>query len=64
VKPLWARRLKRLVPALTYFDLCPAGHCPHHEVPVAVNQLLCQWMDSEVRAVLPLVTDSSVAMCT
>ena len=26
-----------------YVELSPAGHCPHHEAPVATNALLGRW---------------------
>lgn len=49
VKGFWARRLKRRVPALRYFSIDPAGHCPHHEAPETVNSLLAEWVDVQVR---------------
>jgi hypothetical protein len=27
-----------------YMELSPAGHCPHHEVPEAVNLLINRWL--------------------
>lgn len=29
-----------------YMELSPAGHCPHHEVPEAVNHLFKEWVRS------------------
>lgn len=49
MRPLWSRRLKRLVPELSYFDVSPAGHCPHHEAPAAINRVLVDWMAAAVR---------------
>lgn len=45
----WARRLKRQVPAIEYYSLSPAGHCPHHEAPHTVNVLIRQWIQAKVR---------------
>ena len=28
-------------------ELSPAGHCPHHEAPAAVNDILGRWLASE-----------------
>lgn len=50
MKSFWARRLKRRVPAVTYYSVSPAGHCPHHEAPRAVNTLLAEWIASQVRS--------------
>jgi hypothetical protein len=49
VRSFWARRLKRRVPSVTYYSLSPAGHCPHHEVPAAVNTILLEWVAAQVR---------------
>lgn len=38
--PLWGQRLKRAVPSATYLEVSPAGHCPHHEAPCAVNRAI------------------------
>ena len=48
MRAFWARRLKRRAPAVIYLSLSPAGHCPHHEVPVATNALLRQWLSAQV----------------
>eukprot|EP00850_Spirogloea_muscicola_P026419 SM007238S21503 [mRNA] locus=s7238:3:717:- [translate_table: standard] len=44
IGPLWGARAKRAMPAAAYYELSPAGHCPHHEVPEVVNELLREWM--------------------
>ncbi|XP_027353923.1 pheophytinase, chloroplastic isoform X2 [Abrus precatorius] len=33
VKPLWGLQVKRQVPEAPYYQISPAGHCPHDEVP-------------------------------
>jgi hypothetical protein len=38
--PIWGQRLKRQLPAATYLELAPAGHCPHHEAPTAINSII------------------------
>ena len=48
VVPLWGQRLKRRVPDATYYELSPAGHCPHHEQPKAVNALMASWLANQV----------------
>lgn len=40
VVPIWGQRLKRQLPAATYLELAPAGHCPHHEAPIAINSII------------------------
>ncbi|KXZ47460.1 hypothetical protein GPECTOR_35g898 [Gonium pectorale] len=47
VRPLWGQRLKRRLPAATYLELSPAGHCPHHEAPAAVNRALRAWVAAQ-----------------
>ncbi|GIL47115.1 hypothetical protein Vafri_4023 [Volvox africanus] len=49
VRPLWGQRLKRRLPAATYLELSPAGHCPHHEAPAAVNRALRTWVAAQER---------------
>ncbi len=46
VKPVWGQRLKRLVPKAVYFEISPAGHCPHDEAPAAVNHCMKDWIMS------------------
>ncbi|KAG2483341.1 hypothetical protein HYH03_017789 [Edaphochlamys debaryana] len=47
VRPIWGQRLKRRLPAATYLELSPAGHCPHHETPAAVNRALRAWLAAQ-----------------
>ncbi|KAK9840633.1 hypothetical protein WJX81_005839 [Elliptochloris bilobata] len=48
VVPLWGQRLRRLLPADTaYYEVSPAGHCPHHEAPEAVYACLADWMAAQ-----------------
>eukprot|EP00882_Tetradesmus_deserticola_P011248 GHRQ01011898.1.p1 GENE.GHRQ01011898.1~~GHRQ01011898.1.p1 ORF type:complete len:139 (+),score=61.50 GHRQ01011898.1:613-1029(+) len=44
VVPMWGQRLKRALPAAQYLELAPAGHCPHHEVPAAINSIVTSWV--------------------
>jgi hypothetical protein len=44
VVPLWGQRLKRRRPEAAYYELSPVGHCPHHEAPTAINQLITEWV--------------------
>ncbi|KAB2052245.1 hypothetical protein ES319_A12G106800v1 [Gossypium barbadense] len=40
VKPVWGLEVKKHVPEAPYYEISPAGHCPHDEVPEVVNYLL------------------------
>ncbi len=42
--PLWGQRFKRAVPDAAYYELTPAGHCPHHEAPNATNRVILGWV--------------------
>lgn len=42
--PLWGQRLKRRLPSAQYLELVPAGHCPHHEAPAAINTIIQTWV--------------------
>lgn len=33
VVPFWGQRAKQRNPDAVYYELSPAGHCPHHEAP-------------------------------
>ena len=46
VVPLWGQRAKRALgdEVCDYYELSPAGHCPHHEAPAAVNSLMGDWI--------------------
>eukprot|EP01018_Ginkgo_biloba_P029226 Gb_35057 [translate_table: standard] len=57
VKPVWGRQVKRQVPEALYYEISPAGHCPHNEVPEVVNFLLRGWirsLESEGSVAYPL----------
>ncbi|KAB2017630.1 hypothetical protein ES319_D08G175700v1 [Gossypium barbadense] len=60
VKPVWGRQVKKQVPEAPYYEISPAGHCPHDEVPEVVNYLLRGWiknLESEGAVGLPLLDD-------
>lgn len=46
VTPLWGQRLKRRVPSATYYEVSKCGHCPHHEAPEVVNEIIKRWMNA------------------
>jgi hypothetical protein len=46
VAPLYGHRAKRLLPSAVYLELSPAGHCPHHEAPTAVNSIIAAFIDA------------------
>ncbi|KAK9839381.1 hypothetical protein WJX84_005938 [Apatococcus fuscideae] len=55
VVPLWGQRLKRLLPQADYFEVSPAGHCPHAEAPAAVSEAMQMWISAaESSSPLPL----------
>ncbi|KAJ6345389.1 hypothetical protein OIU78_008121 [Salix suchowensis] len=63
VKPVWGLQVKRQVPEAPYYEISPAGHCPHDEVPEAVNYLLRGWiknLESHGSVALPLHDDAEV----
>lgn len=33
VTPIWGKKIKREMPNAPYYEISPAGHCPHDEVP-------------------------------
>ena len=58
VTPIWGLQVKRQVPEAPYYEISPAGHCPHDEVPEIVNYLLRGWirnLDSQGSVELPLL---------
>ncbi|XP_012437579.1 pheophytinase, chloroplastic [Gossypium raimondii] len=60
VKPVWGLEVKKHVPEAPYYEISPAGHCPHDEVPEVVNYLLRGWiksLESQGAAALPLLDD-------
>lgn len=42
--------MKRRVPRALYYELAPSGHCPAHETPVAVAELLAHFALSTAHA--------------
>uniref|UniRef100_A0A0C9S9C3 TSA: Wollemia nobilis Ref_Wollemi_Transcript_1363_2663 transcribed RNA sequence n=1 Tax=Wollemia nobilis TaxID=56998 RepID=A0A0C9S9C3_9CONI len=63
VKPVWGQLVKRQVPDAVYYEVSPAGHCPHSEVPEVVNFLLRGWIksiESEGSMALPLHEDPNL----
>lgn len=69
VRPLWAVRAYRravagaAAPSVLHYRLDPSGHCPHHETPRVVNQLLEQWTaavdgDECVETIMPGAVES------
>ncbi|XVE74172.1 hypothetical protein DITRI_Ditri11bG0177700 [Diplodiscus trichospermus] len=60
VKPVWGLQVKKQVPEAPYYEISPAGHCPHDEVPEVVNYLLRGWiknLESQGAVALPLLDD-------
>ncbi|KAL7126177.1 hypothetical protein ABFS83_14G168000 [Erythranthe nasuta] len=60
VRPVWGLQVKRKVPEAPYYEISPAGHCPHDEVPEVVNFLLRGWiqnLESDGYVMLPLLDD-------
>jgi pimeloyl-ACP methyl ester carboxylesterase len=60
VKPWFGLDVKRQLPQAPYYEISPAGHCPHDEVPEVVNYLLRGWMknlESNGSVALPLLDD-------
>ncbi|XP_068663377.1 pheophytinase, chloroplastic [Aristolochia californica] len=60
VKPFWGQKVKQQVPEAGYYEISPAGHCPHDEVPEVVNFLLRGWirnLETEGSVALPLLDD-------
>merc|ERR1712007_241721 len=50
IVPFWAWRAanrissNRSAQGSEYYALSPAGHCPHHETPIAFNRVLVNWI--------------------
>ncbi|KAK7323425.1 hypothetical protein VNO77_26897 [Canavalia gladiata] len=60
VMPVWGLLAKRKVPEAPYYQISPAGHCPHDEVPEIINFLLRGWirnLESQGSVSLPLLED-------
>lgn len=37
VQPIWGFQVKKQVPEALFYEISPAGHCPHDEVPEVYN---------------------------
>ena len=46
ITPFWSQRIKRILPLSYLIELSPCGHCPHHECPEIVNNLIIEWIES------------------
>eukprot|EP00775_Hariotina_reticulata_P005191 gene5191-5429_t len=46
IVPLWGQRVKRWLPQAHYLELDCVGHCPHHEAPSTVNQIIATWVQA------------------
>ncbi|XP_057976807.1 pheophytinase, chloroplastic [Malania oleifera] len=60
VKPVWGHQVKQQLPEVPYYEISPAGHCPHDEVPEVVNYLLRGWirnLESQGSVGLPLLEE-------
>ncbi|MED6209874.1 hypothetical protein PIB30_058890 [Stylosanthes scabra] len=60
VKPIWGVQVKKQVPEAPYYQISPAGHCPHDEVPEVINFLLRGWirhLESSGSISLPLLDE-------
>ncbi|XP_050385743.1 pheophytinase, chloroplastic [Argentina anserina] len=58
VQPIWGFQVKKQVPEAPFYEISPAGHCPHDEVPEVVNYLLRGWiknLESQGSVALPLL---------
>ncbi|KAJ3684427.1 hypothetical protein LUZ61_013591 [Rhynchospora tenuis] len=58
VRPIWGLQVKRKVPDAPYYEISPAGHCPHDEVPEVINFLLRGWiknLESNGSIALPFI---------
>ncbi|OIW17073.1 hypothetical protein TanjilG_15656 [Lupinus angustifolius] len=60
VTPFWGVQVKNKVPEAPYYQISPAGHCPHDEVPEVINFLLRGWirnLESQGSLSLPLLEE-------
>jgi pimeloyl-ACP methyl ester carboxylesterase len=53
VGPFWGIRVKQQVPEAPYYQISPAGHCPHDEVP-EVNHTMSYPSPLDLYQLLPL----------
>ncbi|WOK95544.1 pheophytinase, chloroplastic [Canna indica] len=66
VRPIWGLKVKRQLPEVPYYEISPAGHCPHDEVPEVINFLLRGWiknLESQGSALLPLMEEPEYEQC-
>ncbi|KAF2563668.1 hypothetical protein F2Q70_00014294, partial [Brassica cretica] len=64
VGPIWGKKIKKEIPNAPYYEISPAGHCPHDEVPEVVNYLMRGWikhLESGGFEALPLMEDGEEA---
>ncbi|XP_066320881.1 pheophytinase, chloroplastic-like [Miscanthus floridulus] len=64
IRPFWGIKVKQQVPEAPYYEISPAGHCPHDEVPEVINYLLRGWLknlESEGSIDLPFLEEPSYA---
>lgn len=64
VRPIWGIKVKQQVPQAPYYEISPAGHCPHDEVPEVINYLLRGWLrslESEGLIDMPFLEEPSYA---
>ncbi|KAJ3681057.1 hypothetical protein LUZ60_015546 [Juncus effusus] len=64
VRPIWGLQIKRQVPNAPYYQITPAGHCPHDEVPEVINYLLRGWiknLESDGSIALPFIEEPEYA---
>lgn len=55
VRPFWGMKVKQQLPDAPFYQISPAGHCPHDEVPEVVNYILRGWIKSlESHGFVPL----------
>lgn len=45
VLPIFGMQVKRQMPDAPYYEISPAGHCPHDEVPEVNFLLIMNWND-------------------
>ncbi|XP_072975815.1 pheophytinase, chloroplastic [Typha angustifolia] len=60
VRPIWGLKVKQQLPEAPYYEISPAGHCPHDEVPEVVNFLLRGWiknLESQGAHALPFLEE-------
>lgn len=53
VVPFWGQRTKHRNPEAVYYELSPAGHCPHHEAPEVLFPAIFRFLKLLVSALFP-----------